>query len=210
LYTAAANGARLTTWAGQRTIERTEESMADLTLPRRATYADYCTFPDDGLRYEVLEGAIYMTPAPSTLHQFASKRLQRMLETALEADGTQLVFDAPIDVILSDADVVQPDLVVAARTQLSTRGVEGPPLLIVEILSPSRRDYDRLTKASRYAAFRIGHSWIVDPDARTLEGFALEGNAYQLQVAGGGRETLVLAAFDNLTLPLSDLWLDLV
>lgn len=183
--------------------------MADLTLPRRATYADYCTFPDDGLRYEILEGAIYMTPAPSTLHQYASKRLQRMLETALEASGTHLVFNAPVDVLLSDEDVVQPDLVVAARTQLSTRGVEGPPLLIVEILSPSRPDYDRLTKASRYAAFGIGHYWIVDPDARTVECFVLESNAYELRIAAGGHETLVIAAFDDLTLPLGELWLDL-
>jgi hypothetical protein len=99
--------------------------MADLTLPRRATYADYCTFPDDGMRYELLEGAIFMTPASSTLHQFARKRLQRMLEDALEADGTHLVFNAPIDVILSDEDVVQPGLVVAARSQLTKRGVEG-------------------------------------------------------------------------------------
>jgi Uma2 family endonuclease len=183
--------------------------MADLTLPRRATYADYCTFPDDGMRYELIEGAIYMTPAPSTLHQFASKRLQRMLEDALEAEGTHLVFSAPIDVILSDEDVVQPDLVVAARSQLTRRGVEGAPLLIVEILSPSRPDYDRLTKARRYAAFGIGHYWIVDPGARTVECFALEGDTYRLRVRGGGSDTLVIAAFDNLTLALGDLWLDL-
>jgi Uma2 family endonuclease len=183
--------------------------MADLTLPRRATYADYCTFPDDGLRYEILEGAIYMTPAPSTLHQYASKRLQRMLETALEARGTHLVFNAPIDVILSDEDVVQPDLVVAARSQLSTRGVEGPPLLVVEILSPSRPDYDRLTKARRYAAFGIAHYWIVDPDARTVECFGLEGETYRLRADGGGHDTLVVAAFDDLAMPLGELWLEL-
>lgn len=123
--------------------------MADLTIPRRATYEDYCRFPDDGKRYEILDGQIHIPPSPSTPHQYASKRLHRILEDYFETTPSRLVFDAPLDVILADDDVVQPDLLVVERTQISKRGIEGPPLVLVEILSPSRIEYDRLTKARR-------------------------------------------------------------
>jgi Uma2 family endonuclease len=181
----------------------------DLTIPRRATYDDYCRFPDDGLRYEILEGEIFMTPAPSPRHQFASKRLQRVLERYFEGDRGGLVFAAPLDVILADDDVVQPDLVVVAtRPQISSRGVEGPPLVLVEILSPSRQEYDRLTKARRYAARGVTHYWIVDPERRTVECFRLADGAYHLDSSGRDRETIAVAAFEGLSLPLEDFWLD--
>ena len=116
--------------------------MSDLTMPRRATYQDYCRFPDDGKRYQILDGEIYMTPSPSTRHQYASKRLQRLLEAYLEDRLGYQVFNAPLDVILADDDVVQPDLIVVAeRTQMSRRGIDGAPLVLVEILSPSRVKY---------------------------------------------------------------------
>lgn len=178
-------------------------------MPRRATYDDYCRFPDDGLRYEILDGEIFMTPAPSPRHQYASKRLQRVLEGYFEGDRAGLVFDAPLDVILSHEDVVQPDLVVVAgRPQISARGIEGQPLVLVEILSPLRPEYDRLTKASRYAARGVPHYWIVDPDRRTVECFRLDGGSYRLDASGSDRETIAVPAFEGLTLPLGDLWLD--
>lgn len=177
-------------------------------MPRRATYDDYRQFPDDGKRYELIDGEIFMTPAPAPRHQFASKRLQRVLENHFERSGTVLVFNAPLDVILTDADVVQPDLVVVDRTQVSGRGVEGAPLVMIEILSPLRPAHDRLTKATRYAACGVPHFWIVDPDARTVECFELENGAYLLRASAGGRETLTVPAFAGLTLLLADLWLD--
>ena len=182
--------------------------MPDTTIPRRATYDDYRSFPDDGKKYEILDGEIFMTPSPSPRHQFASKRLQRALEAYFELRGGHLVFNAPLDVILSEGDVVQPDLLVVERTQVSSRGIEGPPLVLVEILSPSRIPYDRLTKARRYAALGVSHYWIVDPEARTVECFVLEGTAYRLQTSGSNADTLSVPAFDALVIPLADLWLD--
>jgi Uma2 family endonuclease len=180
----------------------------DSVMPRRATYDDYRQFPDDGKRYELIDGEIFMTPAPSPRHQFASKRLQRILERYFEDSGRLLVFAAPLDVILSDADVVQPDLVVVDRAQLSDRGVEGVPLVLVEILSPSRPAHDRLAKAARYAACGVQHFWIVDPDARTVDCFELRDRAYRLRGSAGGREALDVPAFTGLTLSLDGLWLD--
>ena len=180
----------------------------DLIIPRRATYEDYCRFPDDGQRYEILDGRIYMTPAPSPRHQFASKRLQRTLEAYFEGPRNCVVFNAPIDVILADADVVQPDLVVTTRSQISSRGIEGPPLVLVEILSPSRPEYDRLTKARRYAAQGVPHYWIVDPEVRALECFRLQDQVYCLDAAASKQDEFVVPAFDGLTIALADLWLD--
>jgi Uma2 family endonuclease len=181
----------------------------DVTIPRRATYEDYRGFPDDGLRYEILDGEIYMTPAPSPRHQYASKRLQRILEAHFESAGHDcLVFDAPIDVILGREDVVQPDLVVTPRSQISAIGIQGPPLLLVEILSPSRPEYDRLTKARRYAAHQVPHYWILDPDERTLECFRLDGELYRLDASAHGHDQLAVPAFDGLRISLAELWLD--
>jgi len=184
--------------------------MADVTIPRRATYEDYCRFPDDGKRYEILDGEIFMTPSPSPRHQFASKRLQRILERYFEDTLGYQVFDAPLDVILSNADVVQPDLlVVAASQQVSTRGIEGAPLLLVEILSPSRPEYDRLTKASRYAARGVPHYWLVDPDGRTIECFQLDDSGvYRLGASATGQAELIVPAFSGLKIPLASLWLE--
>ena len=182
--------------------------MSDLTIPRRATYQDYCRFPDDGKRYEILDGEIYMTPSPSTRHQYASKRLQRLLEGYFEETLGYQVFDAPLDVILADDDVVQPDLlVVAERTQMSRRGIDGAPLVLVEILSPSRVEYDRLTKARRYAARGVVHYWIVDPEARTLQCFRLIAGSYRLDASGADRDQVTLPSFEGLAIPLEGLWL---
>jgi len=181
----------------------------DVIIPRRATYEDYRHFPDDGKRYEILDGEIYMTPAPSPRHQYTSKRLQRVLEQYFEGPRGCLVFNAPIDVILAPDDVVQPDLVVVREgPQISSRGIEGAPVLLVEILSPSRPEYDRMAKARRYAARGVLHFWIVDPDARMVECYRLEGHTYRLEASGRDRDTLAVPGFDDLALTLSGCWLD--
>jgi Uma2 family endonuclease len=181
--------------------------MADLILPGRITYEHYRHFPSDGKRYEILDGELYITPAPSPRHQYASKKLQRLLEEYFEPGGDYVVFNAPLDVILANADVVQPDLVVAARPQISDRGVEGAPLLLVEILSPSTIPMDRQAKAARYRVHGVPHYWIVDPAARTLECFRLEGGGYHLGASGREHDSVEVPAFDRLTVALASVWL---
>jgi len=107
-------------------------------LKTKLDYDDLATAPEDGNRYELLDGDLFVTPAPSPQHQRASKRLQRQLEHYFEERGLGEVFNAPLDVILTRRDVVEPDLVVVADAQqISARGIEGAPMLVVEILSPS-------------------------------------------------------------------------
>jgi Uma2 family endonuclease len=178
-----------------------------LTLPRRLTYEDYRRIPDDGQRYEIIDGEVYVSPSPALEHQHASAALHLQLAEALP--GSMRVYYAPIDVVLGVHDVVQPDLVVAGLPQLSSRGIEGPPHLVIEIVSPGRPEYDRTVKARRYAAFGVPHYWIVDPRARTLECFVLAGDSYGLVVSGQREDAVEVPGFESLTLALTPLWIDL-
>jgi Uma2 family endonuclease len=137
--------------------------------------------PDDGRRYEILEGELHVNPAPTTIHQTISKRLQLELMLQLERTGKGVLFNAPVDVIFSDATVAQPDLLVMAparRNLISERGIEGPPDLIVEILSPRTERTDREIKFRLYASAGVREYWIVDARARRVEVFSLEPTGY--------------------------------
>ncbi len=103
----------------------------DRVLNAKLTYEDYASAPADGMTYQILDGELLVTPAPSPFHQRASKRLQRQLEAFFEDTGVGEVFNAPIDLILSAHDILQPDLVVVTDpTIISSRGIEAPPLLV--------------------------------------------------------------------------------
>ena len=174
-------------------------------LKTRLDYDDYCAIPSDGKRYELLDGQVHVTPAPSPLHQRLVLRLARALQEHFRSPAE--VFISPIDVILTPHDVVQPDLVVVTDPGLvSRRGIEGAPTLVIEILSPTTTVYDRTTKAQRYAALGILHYWIVDPEASAVECFRRHEAAYQLVGSFGPGETLTLPDFPGLRLDLVPLW----
>jgi len=169
-------------------------------------YDDYARIPPDGKRYEILEGDVHVTPAPSPLHQWVSKRLQRQLEDYFEARGLGRVFNAPIDVILTPHDVVQPDLVlVTDPAQVSPRGIEGAPTLVAEVLSPATLAYDRATKSRRYAALGVPHLWLVDPESRRLDCFRLEGQAYRPVLEAEGDRVVEHPDWPGLAIRLADL-----
>jgi Uma2 family endonuclease len=176
-------------------------------LKAKLDYDDYCAIPSDGKRYELINGQVHVTPAPSPLHQRASKRLQRLLEAYFEAPGRGEVFNAPIDVILPPHDVVQPDLVVVTDpSQVSRRGIEGAPLLVIEVLSPTTTVYDRTTKSQRYAALGIPHYWIVDPEAQTIECYHREGSTYRPITSAGPQGVFAHPDFPGFTFQLAQLW----
>ncbi len=150
-----------------------------------------------------------MTPASSPRHQLISFRLQQQLVNHFGDSSPGAVFAAPIDLILSDHDILQPDLVVADRPQqVSTRGIEGAPLLVVEILSPSTRKRDRTRKARRYAALGVRHFWLVDPDARRIECYRsqADGSAYSLVVQAEGPAALSHPDWASFTIDMEALW----
>jgi Uma2 family endonuclease len=179
-----------------------------IRLKRKLGYADYERLPDgNGKRYEILDGDLYVTPAPTPLHQRLSKRLQRQLENFFEARGLGEVFDAPIDLVLGDFDIVQPDLLIVADPgQVGERAIQRAPLLVVEILSPSTRAQDRGIKARRYADLGVRHYWILDPDWERLECLRLESGAYRPVVQVHAPETLAHPDWPDLVIDLGALF----
>ena len=177
------------------------------TLNTKLTYEDYASIPPDGQIYQILDGEVFVTPSPTPFHQRASKRLQRQLERYFEESGRGEVFNAPIDVILSNHDIAVPDIVVVAdRTSIVCRGIEAPPLLIVEVLSPTTARYDKETKSKRYALLGVAHYWILDHDARRLECFRNQNGVFDLVVSAEADLTVSHPDFDGLTIDLAAIW----
>jgi Uma2 family endonuclease len=176
-------------------------------LKRKLDYSDYLATPDDGRCYEILGGDLFVTPAPNPFHQRVSKRLQQQLMAYFERRSLGEVFNAPIDLILSLNDVAQPDLLVVADAgQVSRRGIEGAPLLVVEILSPATRGKDRGVKARRYAELGIAHYWIVDHEHKRLECYRLTEGTFRLLGDAQGNGNLAHPDWDGLVIDLTELW----
>lgn len=143
------------------------------------TYGDLLALPDDGLRRELLNGELLVTPAPRTRHQELVRRLVVAFSNHIDEHGGGRVFVAPYDVVLSDADVVEPDLVFVADSRLSIitdANIQGVPSLLIEVLSDPR--VDRVHKRDLYARFGVPEYWIVDPDSDRIEVHHLEGDRY--------------------------------
>lgn len=145
------------------------------------TYEDYLLFPEDGRRHELVDGAHLMTPAPSTRHQKISGKLFLFLANHLLRANAGEVFAAPVDVVLSDLDVVQPDLVFisAAKASLVTeKNISGAPDLAVEIISAASRKTDETIKRKLYEGHGVGEYWIVDPELETVDIHRLSDRGY--------------------------------
>jgi Uma2 family endonuclease len=143
-----------------------------LRQPERSwTYDDLAALPDDGKRYEIIEGELFELTGPTLLHAKAIINLIRLLDPVVVRAGGEL-FTAIFDVFLAAADPVEPDLAIllpGGRARQVERGLEGPPDLVVEVLSPSNRTHDLLTKRELYRRSGVREYWLVDPELRTLE-----------------------------------------
>ena len=171
--------------------------------------------PDDGKRYEVIEGDLYVTTVPDLDHQEPITHLIVTIGTYLQQrprGRRGKLYTSPVGLILDERNGVQPDLVYVSpdRTGILTRrGIRGVPDLVVEILSPSTEATDRGVKLRRYAAFGIPHYWIIDPATRTLEAYRLSATAageYELSVTVGSTSTFEPDLFPGLSIPVGELW----
>lgn len=142
--------------------------MSRHSAARAWTYEEFARLPEDGNRYEVIAGELIVTAPPDTSHQEASARLfMRLRGFATEQHGLGTVLFAPVAVLLSEGDYLEPDLVFLRREHehyRTRRAIEGPPDLVVEILSPTTARQDRGIKRERYARFGVPEYWIVDTD----------------------------------------------
>ena len=128
--------------------------------------------PDDGNRYELVEGQLVVTPAPQGGHQVAAFRLGVLLDRYLDTTGAGHVLLAPADIKLGDDEILQPDLFVyrtATGRELREWSEITELLLVIEVLSPSTARFDRQLKRRRYQRARVPEYWIVDLDARLVE-----------------------------------------
>lgn len=156
---------------------------------RKLTYADYVCFPDDRQRHEIIEGDHYMNPAPSTYHQYVSRRLQFQLYSKIEIPEFGSVINAPVDVQLTDTDIVQPDIVVVLKNNriITPIKVKGAPEHVIEILSPSTQSNDRTLKRNLYERTGVREYWIVDPFEQSVVQLVLENSRYAEKDSKGKR-----------------------
>ena len=160
--------------------------MSEPGRDRLLTYADYAALPDDGHRYQLLEGELVMTPSPNTWHQGVSREIFVGLVQFVHLHGLGDVFAAPLDVTLSDRNVLQPDILFISneRARILQGGrIIGAPDLCVEILSPGTERIDRVRKLELYARFDVTHYWIVDLSARTIEEYVLDQATFTARAA---------------------------
>jgi Uma2 family endonuclease len=190
-------------------MKYTREREVSLMATRTAlTYADYAAMPEDGRRYELRDGELSVTPAPGTRHQDLLRDLLGTLNEHVTQGRLGVVFPAPIDCILSDTTVLQPDIVfieTARNVIITERGIDGVPTVVAEILSPSTAGLDRTVKADLYARHGVPWYWIVDPGSLTIGAFALRGNRSEMagRLAANGRGPL--PPFDDLVMDWSSL-----
>jgi Uma2 family endonuclease len=139
---------------------------------RPLTRDDLLAMPDDGNRYEIINGELIVTPAPLARHQRVLLRLTLLLHSYLAEHGGGELFIAPLDIVLGPNDVVEPDLLIIASEQGRVRGTEnffdGPPVLVIEIISPSSQRTDLVKKMALYARSGVPEYWTVDPQRQEL------------------------------------------
>ncbi len=152
------------------------------STPSGWNYEAYAAIPYDGRRHEIINGDHFVNPAPNLYHQAISRRIQHQLYTAIELKELGVVINAPVDVQLSDHDIVQPDLVVITKRRrhiMTPIKVKGIPDLLVEILSPSNPDHDLKTKREMYQRCGVPEYWIVFPEEHQVLQLTWAENQYQ-------------------------------
>jgi Uma2 family endonuclease len=177
------------------------DGMQPAPRDTRLTYEDFLLFPDDGRRHEIIDGEHYVTPSPNTRHQELVGRLYFELALYLRSHRQAgRVFLAPFDVIFTQWDVVEPDLLFIAGDQagiITDKNVQGAPALVVEILSPGTRKTDEKVKRQLFDRGGVREYWLLDPELDVIKVFRRQADGAFPRVAELARD-----AHDILTTPL--------
>ena len=182
--------------------------MVAIETRPKFTYADYLNAPDDA-RYELLDGELIMSPAPNRLHQVASLNLSMDLGFLMRRAEIGYIFAAPFDVVLSNADVVQPDIMFVsnARARIITdANIRGAPDLVVEILSPGTAERDRTFKRDLYARHGVKEYWMADTELRRIYQLTHDADEFRLAGVFGVGDTLVSPTLGGYALNVSDVF----
>jgi Uma2 family endonuclease len=182
------------------------------SIARKYTYEDWLLFPEDGKRYELIDGELFVTPAPSRKHQAAVLRLSYFLFDFLRRNPLGELYPAPFEVHFSNLDVVQPDLLFVANERLASlteKNLEGAPDLAVEVLSKTTRKTDETRKLRLYEKFGVQEYWVVDPKDESARVFRREGDRLVLAraLSAAAADAFETPLLPGLAIPLAEVFL---
>jgi Uma2 family endonuclease len=182
-----------------------------LQTTKRLTYDDFLKLPDDGKRYEIIDGELYVNASPVPRHQRIVGRIYFALQAWFNAHGGGEAFVAPLDIRFDDYNVVEPDVIAIKADRLSIIGpknLQGPPHLVVEVLSDGSRRADEIDKRKLYDRFGVDEYWIADPELelvkiyrRTAAGFE---RVAEIEADEGG--TITTPLFPGFSLDVRDVF----
>jgi len=173
------------------------------------TVAEYRNLPETGPRYQLIEGDLYMAPAPNRFHQDISRNLQVVLTNYLSAHPIGVLYNAPFDVYLTEIDVFQPDLLIVLnenRGILTDAGAEGAPDFVVEILSAKTRQLDLVNKKRVYARMGVKELWIIDPDQKEVTVYRFDQDPTEPVAKISGQGDASSPFLPGLTIALQDIF----
>ncbi|MCY4081744.1 MAG: Uma2 family endonuclease [Caldilineaceae bacterium] len=179
-----------------------------INVKAKHTYADYLKTSDEE-RFQLLDGELVMAPAPLLYHQFILRKLLYAISGYVDEHNLGELFCSPTDVVLSETNVVQPDILFVSRQRnqiLKPESVQGAPDLVVEILSPSTAELDRTTKLELYARHGVREYWIVDPEAKTIMVLLLGQNRFEVGGTYGKGHTLQSPTLEGFTVLVDELF----
>jgi Uma2 family endonuclease len=175
----------------------------------KLTYDDFVLFPDDGRRHELIDGEHYVTPSPNTTHQQISGNLYLLIRGWLEEHPIGRVFYAPYDIVFSNFDVVEPDLIYLSNERaaqvITEKHARGVPELVVEIASPGTRQRDETIKRRLYERSGVSEYWIVDPEIDVTRVYrrAGEGFGRPVELSRESGDVLTSPLLPGVELPLA-------
>jgi Uma2 family endonuclease len=176
----------------------------------KLTYDDYVKLPDDGKRYEIIDGELFVNPAPVPTHQFIIANINAAFKNYGRSHGGR-VAGAPIDVVLADDRIVQPDVIFIKADRFSIIGpknIQGPPHIAVEVLSDSTRRYDEIKKRKLYESAGVDEYWVVDPELELVKIYRAKDREYtkaaEINTEDGGDITSPL--LPGFSLPIAEVF----
>ena len=180
----------------------------------KLTYDDFLLFPDDGKRHELIDGEHYVTPSPNVRHQEILGRLHLLIGTWLQGHRVGKIFVAPLDVLFSRFDVVEPDLLYVSKERaaevLSVQHLTGAPDLVIEIASPGTRNRDETIKRRLYERSSVTEYWVVDPDIDVIRIYRRSGERFErpVELSREADDVLTTALLPGLEMPLARVFRD--
>jgi Uma2 family endonuclease len=172
----------------------------------KLTYEDYCNAPED-VRYELLDGELVIVPSPKEIHQRIQLAFGLALALYVQTHALGRLYFAPFDVLFTDSDVVQPDLIFVSNERahvITEDNIQGAPDLLVEVHSPSTADRDKDFKRGLYERHGVAEYWMVDPYAKTVTVLRLGEDGYETATAYNEGQTLESSTLVGFTLALGD------